>query len=66
MGELTAIFLKRARRGPMDPVILERRVRQRIAEEKELLIDPKFFASLNEAIPEISSIRLLAYLKSSR
>ncbi len=45
-------------RSPMDPVILERRVRQRIAEEKELLIDPAFFASLNEAIPEISSIRI--------
>jgi amino acid adenylation domain-containing protein len=43
----------------LSPEELQQRVRKRVAEEEELILDPAFFAALKEHLPQVSHVEIL-------
>jgi amino acid adenylation domain-containing protein len=43
----------------LSPEELQQRIRKRVADEEELILDPAFFAALKEHLPQISHVEIL-------
>src|SRR6185369_2097835 len=54
----TSVVLAKAE-ASLSPEELAERVRKRVAEEEELILDPGFFAALKEHLPQISHVEVL-------